>query len=103
MELQACGGANSMKKFLLAGTIFASAISAHAECLGHVHYMDEGVRKAETFVITAMRANKKTGAKLFGGHGTNWYAPGEIKINGHCRYAPEHYIDSEGDEYFSSR
>jgi hypothetical protein len=78
--------------------------SSDRKCLGHVNYMDDGVRKSENFEITAMRINQKTGATLFAGHGTDWYAPNEIKITGHCNYVPQHTpIDSQGDKYYETR
>jgi len=71
------------------------------QCLGHVHYMADGMRKSETFAITAMTINQKTGATLYGGHGTNWYAPNEIRITGHCNFIPQHTpVDSQGDKYY---
>jgi hypothetical protein len=70
---------------------------ASAKCLGHVHYLDDGVRKAETFEITEMRVSKDDGVK-YGGHGTDWYSPSDIRITGKCQFVPSWILS--GDQYF---
>jgi len=80
------------------------APASDKQCIGHVSYLDKGVRKTENFEITAMTINQKTGVTLYGGHGTNWYLPSEIRITGRCNYVPQHTpVDSQGDKYYETQ